>query len=111
MTLLREEMRRIIRYLDWQAAEWDTRAALTGSREDLPTATLAGIEAYAHKQAHVHRELREFFWDALNMSVGDATAAASSVEDGADLNALFTQGTSSAPLFLSGTGADLIFAG
>ncbi|KAJ7856844.1 hypothetical protein B0H14DRAFT_3448242 [Mycena olivaceomarginata] len=45
--LLREEMRRVLRYLEWQAQWWRDRAT---RRKDWDSATAAGAEAYALKQ-------------------------------------------------------------
>ncbi|KAJ7142169.1 hypothetical protein C8R46DRAFT_1233204 [Mycena filopes] len=86
--LLREEMRRVMRYLEWETGVWAGRAA--ESREGpLPVATRAGQEAYAKKQAALHRDLRAFFFTQLNVSLGDAVVA--SVSDDADLSGFFEQ--------------------
>ncbi|KAJ7805682.1 hypothetical protein B0H14DRAFT_3153313 [Mycena olivaceomarginata] len=45
--LLREEMRRVLRYLEWQAQWWRDQAT---RRKDWDSATAAGAEAYALKQ-------------------------------------------------------------
>jgi hypothetical protein len=50
--LLQEEMRRTLRFLDWQAAWWEARVA------ERPTATAqvqAEVPVYALKQAWIHR--------------------------------------------------------
>ncbi|KAJ7030565.1 hypothetical protein C8F04DRAFT_1263687 [Mycena alexandri] len=87
VNLLREEMRRVLRYLEWETQTW--RAHTTASRDagDLPIATRAGLEAYAIKQAAVHERLRAFFYAKLNVSL-DA-AAASVLDDEGALNPLF----------------------
>ncbi|KAJ7719325.1 hypothetical protein B0H14DRAFT_3521336 [Mycena olivaceomarginata] len=46
--LLREEMRRVLRYLEWQVRRWWDRVAPRG---DLTVAAAAGVRAYALKQA------------------------------------------------------------
>ncbi|KAJ6513594.1 hypothetical protein C8R47DRAFT_1286276 [Mycena vitilis] len=56
--LLREEMRRVLRYLDWQSNWWRERAAL---RDDWSAAIAAGARAYAMKQAAWHDELARYF--------------------------------------------------
>ncbi|KAJ6518235.1 hypothetical protein C8R47DRAFT_1031630 [Mycena vitilis] len=61
--LLREEMRRVLRYLEWQERWWRERAAL---RTDWSAAVAAGAYAYAMKQAGWHRRLAGYFqtkWD------------------------------------------------
>ncbi|KAJ7623835.1 hypothetical protein DFH06DRAFT_1142681 [Mycena polygramma] len=56
--LLREEMRRVLRYLDWQVRWWRDRAAL---RTDWSAAVGAGAHAYAMKQASWHERLAGHF--------------------------------------------------
>ncbi|KAJ7169179.1 hypothetical protein C8R43DRAFT_1121071 [Mycena crocata] len=94
VTTLREEMRRVLRYLDYEDTTWEERAARTLARHDLPQPTLLGVRAYALKQAEVHRRIKRKFWELLNVSLGDAAGlvvASDVLEDGADLNSLFTQ--------------------
>ncbi|KAK7043451.1 CxC2 domain-containing protein, partial [Favolaschia claudopus] len=62
--LLREEMRRVLRYLGWQAEWWRRRVGL---REDLALETLAGMRAYALKEAGWHDRLAEFFRNKWNV--------------------------------------------
>ncbi|KAJ7333272.1 hypothetical protein DFH08DRAFT_939910 [Mycena albidolilacea] len=67
--LLREEMRRVLHYLAWQGAWWRAGAAL---RSDLTGGIVAGVQAYALKQADWHDRLSEFFrtkWDVPVTSV------------------------------------------
>ncbi|KAJ7176163.1 hypothetical protein C8R43DRAFT_1084657 [Mycena crocata] len=56
--LLREEMRRVLRYLTWQAGWWRERAGL---RSDADEAVSAGLHAYALKQAAWHERLGSFW--------------------------------------------------
>ncbi|KAJ7038551.1 hypothetical protein C8F04DRAFT_1255829 [Mycena alexandri] len=57
--LLREEMRRVLRYLEWQADWWERRKT---EREDQVSVGLQhGLAAYAAKQAAFHRRLAVFF--------------------------------------------------
>lgn len=89
VNLLREEMRRVLRYLEWEGTTWDERAVVV--TEGAEEATQAGRRAYAKKQADLHQRLKAFYWGELNVSLGDA-AAASTLEDADDseaLNALF----------------------
>jgi hypothetical protein len=62
--LLREEMRRVLRYLEWQARWWRDQAS---RRSDLDAATAAGAKAYALKQVTWSERLRGFLrsqWDS-----------------------------------------------
>ncbi|KAJ7623098.1 hypothetical protein DFH06DRAFT_1340412 [Mycena polygramma] len=52
--ILREEMRRVLRYLEWQAGWWMVRVSV---REGEAEALRAGLSAYAQRQAHIHAEL------------------------------------------------------
>ncbi|KAJ7731904.1 hypothetical protein DFH07DRAFT_968567 [Mycena maculata] len=90
---LREEMRRALRYLGWQAWWWREHAAL---REEVSQGTGAGLRAYALKQAPWHEHLAQFFQRKWKMPVLAAAQhlmmleAAAEVE-GADLDQFFTQ--------------------
>ncbi|KAK7053548.1 CxC2 domain-containing protein [Favolaschia claudopus] len=78
--LLREEMRRVLRYLDWQAEWWRGRVGL---REDLPLEAMGGLKAYALKQAAWHDRLAEFFrtkWNVPAVTVAQHLLA----EEGVD---------------------------
>ncbi|KAJ7106506.1 hypothetical protein C8R46DRAFT_1240733, partial [Mycena filopes] len=87
--ILREEMRRVLRYLEWQAAWWIARAA---PRSTVAAPLQAGLEAYARRQAHTYTELRLFFESEWSRSVGEIATSivAEPLEEGADLVALFT---------------------
>ena len=55
---LREEMRRVLAFLDWHAGWWDERRFwLTGLSRDEEK----GVIAYASKQAHIRRSMRSTF--------------------------------------------------
>ncbi len=56
--LLREEMRRTIEFLDWKAAQWETRM---DAREDADEELAEGIQAYATEQAALQRNLCSSF--------------------------------------------------
>ncbi|KAK7008533.1 CxC2 domain-containing protein [Favolaschia claudopus] len=78
--LLREEMRRVLRYLAWQARWWREREAL---RTDLFAEAAAGIKAYALKQAAWHERLAEFFrtkWNVPAVTVAQHLVAEETVE-------------------------------
>lgn len=89
VNLIREEMRRILRYLFWETGVWDARAQTT--RDDQPVEVQAGLKAYACQQAELHRSLRAFFFKSLSVPLGDAAAALAL--DDADLPTLFGEGT------------------
>ncbi|KAJ7165262.1 hypothetical protein C8R46DRAFT_1220395 [Mycena filopes] len=56
--LVREEMRRVVRYLDWQVQCWRDRV---DARPDAPRGVQAGVRAYALKQAVLYTRLASFF--------------------------------------------------
>jgi hypothetical protein len=91
--LLREEMRRVLRYLKWQAAWWDGRGDV---RTGVDTALRSGLRGYAAKQVSLHRRLSEYFfkeWDSpadavsRRLAVLDSAAAS---EEGVGLEQLFS---------------------
>ena len=54
-SLLQEEMRRVIAFLEWKSSSWDGRV---GSRSGTVMADIQhGIDGYARKQAHTYHEL------------------------------------------------------
>ncbi|KAJ6465540.1 hypothetical protein C8R47DRAFT_1235772 [Mycena vitilis] len=78
--LLREEMRRVLRYLDWQVRWWKERAAL---RTDWSAAVAAGAHAYAMKQAAWHQRLAGYFqtkWDIPAVAAAQHILASENVE-------------------------------
>ncbi|KAJ6544608.1 hypothetical protein DFH09DRAFT_928307 [Mycena vulgaris] len=79
--LLREEMRRVLRYLGWQAGWWREREAL---RSEASRAVAAGVRAYALKQASWHERLAGFF--RLKWNVTAQTAAQQLVTAGENLD-------------------------
>ena len=53
--LLQEEMRRVVVYLEWKSCEWLKKV---GVRASLCTPDIQhGVDAYARKQANIHREI------------------------------------------------------
>ena len=56
--LLREEMRRVLAFLEWHADWWEDRRAL---HEELDSVLDEGMKAYAGKQAHIRRTMRKYF--------------------------------------------------
>jgi hypothetical protein len=78
--LLREEMRRVIRYLGWQAAWWRERIDV---RADASTGVAAGARAYALKQADWHERLGGFFrttWDIPALTAAQQLVAVDDLE-------------------------------
>ncbi|KAJ7480228.1 hypothetical protein B0H11DRAFT_1724998 [Mycena galericulata] len=90
---LREEMRRVLRYLGWQSAWWRERVAW---RSGVSREVGAGIRAYALKQADLHDRLAVFFetkWKMPALAAAQhlvALVTAAEVE-GADLDQFFSQ--------------------
>ncbi|TRM58840.1 hypothetical protein BD626DRAFT_409846, partial [Schizophyllum amplum] len=70
--ILKEEMRRVLRFLGWRATWWDVRAAFTAT---LDPAGRAGIRAYALRQAHLMRRLRTTFHVTWSAGLGRAAVA------------------------------------
>ncbi|KAJ7715855.1 hypothetical protein DFH07DRAFT_762650 [Mycena maculata] len=95
VTLLREEMQRVVRYLEWQTGTWENHGVVARTRLDVSPAVRQGLEAYAMKQASIHRDLRVFYKQQLSVSMGATVSSvlASAQEDGAELNKFFSQGT------------------
>lgn len=56
--LLREEMRRVLLFLEWNAKRWDVRASL---RSKVGVEMKEGLQAYALQQAALQRSLAAFF--------------------------------------------------
>lgn len=74
--LLREEMRRILAFLDWQARWWEGRGTLHAG---LSLELMEGMSAYAAKQSYLKTALRTSF-----MTLWDDAAAAITSGVGAD---------------------------
>ncbi|KAK6975118.1 CxC2 domain-containing protein [Favolaschia claudopus] len=73
--LLREEMRRVLRYLAWQAQWWRGRIGL---RDDMTLEAMSGLRAYALKQAAWHERIAEFFrakWNVPAVTVAQQLLA------------------------------------
>ncbi|KAJ7041928.1 hypothetical protein C8F04DRAFT_946399 [Mycena alexandri] len=94
--LLREEMRRVLRYLVWETGRWERLGREAADRSDVTPDLRDGLRAYAAKQADMHRELGSLFQGEMGQTVEEATASAIASGFGADdegLAPLFTQGT------------------
>ncbi|KAJ7429660.1 hypothetical protein B0H11DRAFT_2265147 [Mycena galericulata] len=91
--LVREEMRRVVRYLQWQALWWEKRI---DARKDASREVAAGARAYARKQAALHRRLATHFhatWNTPARVVARRVMAGgpSPSLEGADLDQFFDQ--------------------
>ncbi|KAJ7828440.1 hypothetical protein B0H13DRAFT_1917070 [Mycena leptocephala] len=87
-----EEMRHIMGYLEFEVGSWTVCAAST-EEQALPPATRMGLKAYALKEAALHGDLHAFYYNELNVSLGDAAAASMlDVVDGEDMHTLFEEG-------------------
>ncbi len=102
--LLQEEMRRTQEYHDWRAGWWEKQAVLTvQQRADL----LEGMCAYAHRQASIRRQMRNYCqrawshvraWVCLGQEVSDAIdppAGEPSDSEAGDMPSLYTASASS----------------
>ncbi|KAJ7022137.1 hypothetical protein C8F04DRAFT_971879, partial [Mycena alexandri] len=87
--LLREEMRRVIRYLAWEVETWEARAAAAEMRADVTQEARSGLRGYALAQAALHRELSEHFRKEWSMNVNEATTDLTG-DVTTDLSSLFT---------------------
>ncbi|KAJ7709331.1 hypothetical protein B0H16DRAFT_1480957 [Mycena metata] len=72
--LLREEMKRVLRFLRWRALWWETRRGMrnTGVSRELA----AGLQAYAARQASLHRDIARKFKAAWETSAATAVRVA-----------------------------------
>ncbi|KAJ7027962.1 hypothetical protein C8F04DRAFT_1212258 [Mycena alexandri] len=67
--LLREEMKRVLRFLRWRSVWWEARR---GSREQVSRELASGLDAYAARQAAVHRDIARKFKTAWDTSAATA---------------------------------------
>ncbi|KAJ6495718.1 hypothetical protein C8R47DRAFT_974024 [Mycena vitilis] len=89
VALIREEMRRVLRYLDWQVRWWKERQETsTPMAEELR----AGLRAYAVEQAIMHQQIADFFRTRWSQSIREAAQSVLASEEGAELNEFFGQG-------------------
>ncbi|KAJ7179732.1 hypothetical protein C8R46DRAFT_1160195 [Mycena filopes] len=70
--ILREEMRRVLRYLEWQSAWWEAKT--TSREEQVCTGLHGGLAAYAARQAAFHRRLAAFFKTQWSTTAGAAAS-------------------------------------
>ncbi|KAJ7038352.1 hypothetical protein C8F04DRAFT_1179974 [Mycena alexandri] len=71
--LLREEMKRVLRFLRWRAVWWEERRA---SRGNVSRELASGLQAYAARQAALHRDIARKFKTAWDMSAATAVRTA-----------------------------------
>ncbi|KAJ7601897.1 hypothetical protein DFH06DRAFT_1351890 [Mycena polygramma] len=67
--LLREESKRVLRFLRWVQKEWEGRAE---RRTGVDPKLAAGLKAYALRQMAVHRRIGEGFFTGWNVSAATA---------------------------------------
>ncbi|KAJ7430891.1 hypothetical protein B0H11DRAFT_2262792 [Mycena galericulata] len=103
--LLREEMRRILRYLEWQAEFWDRLALIAETRGDLTIPIQRGMMAYATKQAVTHRELAVFYKGQLSLSAAATVDSVLAENEGEVLAELFSESMSVSATSVPGTAA------
>ncbi|KAK7441350.1 hypothetical protein VKT23_016597 [Stygiomarasmius scandens] len=80
LLLLKEEMRRCLVSLDWEARQWAARANILTEG-----AHAEGVSAYAHQQAALQRRIAERFklmWAPINISVSSTLPSSSSLDFG-----------------------------
>lgn len=75
MDLLREEMRRVLKFLEWHTGWWTEHAA---QKEDREKGFQEGFSAYAYRQASIRRRMKASFeelWHLVNewVTLGDVT--------------------------------------
>ncbi|KAJ7017744.1 hypothetical protein C8F04DRAFT_1214941 [Mycena alexandri] len=96
--LLREEMRRVLRYLDWEQGRWAALKVDSAGQTDVTPELRHGLQAYAAKQIALHRDLATLFREELGHPLEKATALtlAAGLEDesSGSLENLFTEGAS-----------------
>jgi hypothetical protein len=83
--ILEEEMRRTLRYLEWQAIWWEVRV---DSRPGATVQVRAGVRVYALKQAALYRRLAKHFKAEWETKVRVDLEA---VMEAADLAQFFTE--------------------
>ncbi|KAJ7041698.1 hypothetical protein C8F04DRAFT_946732 [Mycena alexandri] len=97
--LLREEMRRVLRYLDWEQRRWTALKTESAERTDVTPELRHGLQAYTAKQVAWHSDLATLFREEMGHPLEKATAltiaAGLEEETGGSLESLFTQGGSS----------------
>jgi hypothetical protein len=94
--LLREEMRWVLRYLQWEKECWEKRGSEAAARMDSSMEKRAGLQAYAAKQAAMHAHMGIFFRSEMGLPLDEATtstiASTLDEDDAGELDTLFAQG-------------------
>lgn len=75
--LLREEMRRVLRFLNWRVRWWQQRT-YPGERDD--DAVSEGLKAYALRQAALHRSLLASFEKTWSQTAVQAAREAADID-------------------------------
>ncbi|KAF6755728.1 hypothetical protein DFP72DRAFT_990059 [Ephemerocybe angulata] len=74
--IVREEMNRTSRFLQWRESQWRERGA-SWATEPVPTEYLEGLKAYAERQANMFQGLRSSFehkWTGVDKTIAYARA-------------------------------------
>lgn len=85
--LLREEMRRVLRFLEWRATWWEAQMR---TQRGLKAEIAAGLEAYALRQADFHWRVGAAFKDRWGLTAADSVRAI--MEEEQALAQLFAEG-------------------
>ncbi|KAJ7149525.1 hypothetical protein C8R43DRAFT_1128520 [Mycena crocata] len=72
--LLREEMRRVMRFLQWRALWWE--GLRRGRGDEISPQLRAGVEAYAARQAALHRAISRRFKTGWSVNKADVVRTA-----------------------------------
>ena len=76
--LIKEEMRRTLKSLEWEADEWNKRAVKRNEQDKLEEGIKDGLRAYALRQSYIQTRLAIHFrslWDApLKDEVNDTNS-------------------------------------
>ena len=79
--LLKEEMNRVLKYLEWKSEWWRQRA---DARSGLPKDLTEGVRAYAQDQADIQAALHTHFRRLWEAPLQTSDESASSDDDGSD---------------------------
>ncbi|KAJ7178670.1 hypothetical protein C8R43DRAFT_942289 [Mycena crocata] len=100
--LLREEMRRVLRFLQWLSGQWEGKQRARGN--ELPVEVHAGVEAHAARQAALFRSIGRRFKTGWDMSVSEIVQTAA--QEDAIIGGINILGPEEAPALVGGDEAD-----
>ncbi|KAJ6458992.1 hypothetical protein C8R45DRAFT_913193 [Mycena sanguinolenta] len=90
--LLREEMCRVLRYLEWEKARWADLEKRVAEHQDMTIDIRAGLTAYASKQADLFERLYRLFRQQMGVPLAEATSLVFALENDEAVASLFTEG-------------------